>query len=81
MIRMDKQAMDILQQLLKGQQETNSRLESLEKSTGTIISEVARLREDITEVKGEIVELRKDLNLVELATANNWADIVKLKAK
>lgn len=78
---MDKQAMDILQQLLKGQQETNSRLESLEKSTGTIISEVARLREDITEVKGEIVELRKDLNLVELATANNWADIVKLKAK
>jgi len=78
---MDKQAMDILQQLLKGQQETNSRLESLEKNTGTIISEVARLREDITEVKGEIVELRKDLNLVELATANNWADIVKLKAK
>lgn len=78
---MDKQAMDILQQLLKGQQETNSRLESLEKSTGTIISEVARLREDITEVKGEIVELRKDLNLVELATANNWADIVRLKAK
>lgn len=77
---MDKQVMDILQQLLKGQQETNSRLENLEKNTGTIISEVARLREDVTEVKGEIVGLRKDLNLVELATANNWADIVKLKA-
>lgn len=43
--------------------------------------EVARLREDVTDIKSEVKELRKDLSSVEVITANSWADIARLKAK
>ena len=35
---------------------------------------------DIAETKGEVKAIRKDLSAIELITANNWSDIVKLKA-
>ena len=35
---------------------------------------------DIANIQGDVVGMRKDLSQVELVTANNWADIVKLKA-
>ncbi|MDR3587480.1 MAG: hypothetical protein P4L59_19530 [Desulfosporosinus sp.] len=35
---------------------------------------------DIAETKGEVIAIRKELSAVELITANNWSDIVKLKS-
>jgi len=35
---------------------------------------------DIAEISGEIKAMRKDVSNVELITASNWSDIVKLKA-
>ncbi|MFZ3130952.1 MAG: DUF16 domain-containing protein [Desulfosporosinus sp.] len=35
---------------------------------------------NIAEISGEIKAMRKDLSKVELITASNWGDIVKLKS-
>jgi len=35
---------------------------------------------DMAEMSGEIKNIRKDLSNVELITASNWGDIVKLKS-
>ena len=35
---------------------------------------------DIAEISGEVKSIRKNLSKVELVTADNWSDIVKLKA-
>jgi len=35
---------------------------------------------DIAEISGEVKSIRKGLSTVELVTADNWSDIVKLKA-
>ncbi|OLN32362.1 hypothetical protein DSOL_1682 [Desulfosporosinus metallidurans] len=34
----------------------------------------------MAEINGEVKAIRKDLSTVELVTANNWSDIVKLKS-
>jgi chromosome segregation ATPase len=35
---------------------------------------------DIAEIRGEIKAMRKDLSNVEIITASNWGDIVRLKS-
>lgn len=35
---------------------------------------------DIAEIKGDVKSIKKDLSQVEMVTANNWADIARLKA-
>lgn len=84
---MDKQTMDMLKQILEGQQALrtdigeikvdistiNQRLDGLEDKTGVVIEEVARLREDVTDIKDA-------LNSVEVVTARNWSEIAKLKS-
>jgi len=34
----------------------------------------------LAEISGELKSMRKDFSTVELVTANNWSDIVKLKS-
>lgn len=43
-------------------------------------SENDSIMNDIAHIKGEIENLRKDMNNVELITASNWLDIAKLKS-
>lgn len=62
------------------QNEHTQILRALEHKTDVISAEQENLRHENAEIKGEIVELKKGLNNVELITANNWSDIVKLKA-
>jgi len=38
------------------------------------------LKHEVAEIKGEVKSIRKDMSSVEIITANNWADIAKLKA-
>lgn len=55
-------------------------LRDLEHKTDVISAEVENVKHDIAEVHGEVKAMRKDLSQVEIVTANNWADIAKLKA-
>jgi predicted nucleic acid-binding Zn-ribbon protein len=55
-------------------------LRALEHKTDVISAEQENLKHELAEVKGEVKGIRKDLFNVELITASNWSDIVKLKA-
>jgi predicted nucleic acid-binding Zn-ribbon protein len=85
---MDKQILDLLKKMDSrlakieiNQEEHGQILRALDERTQVLSADMENTKHEVSEIKGEIVGLRKDLNLVELATANNWADIVKLKAK
>jgi hypothetical protein len=43
-------------------------------------SEHDRMNFDLAEISSEVKSMRKDISTVELVTANNWSDIVKLKS-
>ena len=55
-------------------------LRALEHKTDVISAEQENLKHTVAEVMGEVKSIRKDLSSLELITANNWSDIVKLKA-
>jgi len=55
-------------------------LRALEHKTDVISAEQENLKHEVAEIKGEIKSMRKDMSSVEIITANNWADIAKLKA-
>jgi len=55
-------------------------LRALEHSAEVNKSEHDKMANDIAKIQGDVAGIRKDLSQVELVTANNWADIVKLKA-
>ena len=55
-------------------------LRSLEHSAQVNKAEHDKMSNDISKIQGDITGIRKDLSQVELVTANNWADIVRLKA-
>lgn len=55
-------------------------LRALEHKTDVISAEQENLKHTVAEVMGEVKSIRKDLSNLELITANNWSDIVKLKA-
>jgi chromosome segregation ATPase len=62
------------------QNEHTQILRALEHKTDVISAEQENLKHENAEIKGEIVELKKGLSDVELITASNWSDIIKLKA-
>jgi chromosome segregation ATPase len=62
------------------QEEHTQLLRALEHKTNVISAEQENLKIEVAEVKGEVKGIRKDLSNVELITASNWSDIVKLKA-
>ncbi|QIB27044.1 hypothetical protein [Caloranaerobacter azorensis] len=54
-------------------------LKALERSTQINRAEHDRIINDIAHIKGDIEAIKEDLSIVEEVTANNWANIVKLK--
>ncbi|WP_461205616.1 hypothetical protein [Clostridium sp. DL1XJH146] len=62
------------------QNETYQIVKALEHSAEVNKAEHDKMANDIVHIKGEIEALRKDLSTVEIVTANNYADIAKLKA-
>ncbi|HEY8889988.1 MAG TPA: hypothetical protein VIM70_07010 [Clostridium sp.] len=91
---MDKAILDILKEVqsdMKSMQgdmksikttqgEHTQILRALEHKTDVISAEQENLKHEVAEIKGEIKSMRKDMSSVEIITANNWADIAKLKA-
>ena len=55
-------------------------LRALEYSAQVNKAEHDKTSNDIAKIQGDVTGIRKDLSQVELVTANNWADVVKLKA-
>ena len=55
-------------------------LRALEHSAEVNKAEHDKMSNDIAKIQGDVAGIRKDLSQVELVTANNWADIIKLKA-
>lgn len=55
-------------------------LRALEHSAEINKAEHDKMSNDIAKIQGDIVGIKKDLSQVEMVTANNWADIAKLKA-
>ncbi|WP_242863264.1 hypothetical protein [Caloranaerobacter ferrireducens] len=54
-------------------------LKALEHSVQTNKAEHDRMINDIAHIKGDIESIKGDLSIVEEVTANNWANIAKLK--
>ena len=83
---MDKEIMELLQKLVKGQEETNSRLDKIEtdvkelkadvkevnKKVDTLYNALAEAKEDITEIKTKVDKL-------ENVTRVNCYEIANLK--
>ena len=55
-------------------------LKALEHSAEINKSEHDSMKNDIIHIKGTVEAIKKDLSQVEMVTANNWADIARLKA-
>lgn len=55
-------------------------LRALEHSAEVNKAEHDKMSNDIAKIQGDITGIKKDLSQVEIVTANNWADIAKLKA-
>lgn len=91
---MDKEVIEMLNKLLTGQErlesdinelktqvtENTQILKSLEHSAEINKAEHDRMQNDIAHINGNIEVIKRDLSQVEIVTANNWADIAKLKA-
>ncbi|MCB2290745.1 hypothetical protein LGK97_13340 [Clostridium sp. CS001] len=84
---MDKEVLEILKRLETKvdeiqvqQQEDHQILKALEHKAEVNKVEHDKMANDITHIKGDVEALRKDISTVEIVTANNYADIAKLKA-
>lgn len=55
-------------------------LRALEHSAEVNKAEHDKISNDIAKIQGDVAGIKKDLSQVEMVTANNWADIARLKA-
>ena len=68
---------DILESQVK---ENTQILKALTHSAEVNKAEHDRMMINITHVQGDVSEMKKDLSIVQTITANNYADVVRLKA-
>jgi septal ring factor EnvC (AmiA/AmiB activator) len=77
---MDKEILEILKRLESKIDENTQILRALEHSSQVNKAEHDNMANDIAHIKGDVEALRKDISTVEIVTANNYADIARLKA-
>ena len=84
---LENKILELLNQLVDGQDKTNNKLDRIERKIDSVIEQTADLTEFRTETKdklesidSEVKGIRKDLNAVEIVTSKNWNDIATLKA-
>jgi predicted nucleic acid-binding Zn-ribbon protein len=88
---MDKEMLEILKRLETKIDQGLNRLETkldehtlilraLEHSAQVNKADHDKMSNDIAKIQGNVAGIKKDLSQVELVTANNWADIAKLKS-
>ncbi len=69
-----------IKEIKSKQEETYQIVKALEHSAQANKADQDKMANDIVHIKGNVEALRKDLSTVEIVTANNYADIAKLKA-
>ena len=84
---MENKILEVLNQLLDGQNNTNEKLERIEKKMNSVVEQTADLTEFRTETKEQLINInnevngiRQDLNTIEIVTSKNWNEISRLKA-
>jgi chromosome segregation ATPase len=66
---------------IKSQLNENTQiLKSLEEASQMHKSDIDHLTHEVAAASGEINEIKKNISRIEVATAENWADVAKLKA-
>jgi hypothetical protein len=76
----NNEVLDILKRLESKIDEHTQILRALEHSAEVNKAEHDKMANDIAKIQGDVTGIRKDLSQVELVTANNWADIARLKS-
>ena len=84
---MEKEILEILkamQQDIKGLKESQERLENkidgVVEQTADLLEFRTKITDTVQQIKIDVEAIKKDVTNVEVITASNWADIVKLKA-
>ncbi|MGL4874859.1 MAG: hypothetical protein ACRC3Y_12415 [Romboutsia sp.] len=77
---MEKEILEILKRLEQGQERLEKKLDGVVEQTANLLEFRSEATKDIKKIKADVEEIKKDMYRVEEATANNWADIAKLKA-
>lgn len=88
---MEKEILEVLKQMQKDnidfRKEVNNKLDNISIKIESVHDQTADLTEFRTETKDslgkiskEVTQIRKDISTVEIVTANNYADIAKLKS-
>lgn len=78
---MDKEILEVLKQIQATQQEHTLELKAINSKLGATYDELARTREDVTEIKESMKELSNKQDMLEDVTANNWVELVKIKKR
>jgi peptidoglycan hydrolase CwlO-like protein len=76
---MDNEILEILKQIQKDQQETNSRLDRIENKLDGVHEQTADLTEFRTETKQGIESIQKDIDKLTNVTKDNCFEIANLK--
>lgn len=76
---MDKEILEILKRLEEGQRITNEKLTILEDGQKIIVDKLDKTYDQVARSAEDITDIKKNLSRVEIATADNWADIARLK--
>lgn len=77
---MDKEILEILKRIEIKVDENTQILRALEHSAEVNKAEHDKMDNDILHIRGDVETIKKDLSTVEVVTANNYADIAKIKA-
>ena len=79
-LRILKSMQSDIKEIKVKQEETYQIVKALEHSAQVNKAEQDKISNNIAHIKGDVEAIRKDVSTVEIVTANNYADIAKLKA-
>lgn len=69
-----------LKSLREGQEDIKKEQVELKKGLEGVIEQTADLTEFRQEVKEELSEIKSTISRIEIATADNWSDIARIKS-
>ena len=75
-----KLVLEKLDNLEQGQKNLESEVKGNSKKLDGVVEQTADLMEFRTEVKSELENIKTTISRIEIATADNWGDIARLKA-
>lgn len=69
-----------LDNLEQGQRDLEIEVKGISKKLDGVVEQTANLTEFRYEMKAELADVKRSISRIEVATAENWGDIAKLKA-